>query len=114
MQSLVTRDEDATKENLQKLISSIPGSKGYSVEAIGDYFTNKVGVNDPDGNRIAELELDDPLTDSSGNLRREVQAFIDAITGSIIGNVDKDVLEQVTSGQLQMKGAGGGGGMGGF
>ncbi len=110
----VEDNEDATKENLQKLISSIPGSKGYSVEAIGGVMSDAIAVNDPDGNRIAELDLNDPLTDSSGSMRREVQAFIDAITGSIIGNVDKDVLEQVTSGQLQMKGAGGAGGMGGF
>jgi hypothetical protein len=110
----VEDNEDATKENIQKLISSIPGSKGYSVEAIGGVLSDAIAVNDPDGNRIAELDLNDPLTDSSGGMRREVQAFIDAITGSIIGNVDKDVLEQVTSGQLQMKGAGGGGGMGGF
>jgi hypothetical protein len=110
----VEDNEDATKENLQKLISSIPGSKGYSVEAIGGVLSDAIAVNDSEGNRIAELDLNDPLTDSSGNMRREVQAFIDAITGSIIGNVDKDVLEQVTSGQLQMKGAGSGGGMGGF
>lgn len=110
----VEGNEDATKENLQRLISSIPGAKGYSVEAIGGVFTDAIAINDPEGTRIAQLDLNDPLTDSEGRLLKEAQALISAVTGSIIGNVDKNVLEQVTTGQLQMKGAGGAGGMGDY
>ena len=110
----VEGNEDATKENLQRLISSIPGAKGYSVEAIGGLLTDAIAINDPEGTRIAQLDLNDPLTDSEGRLLKEAQALISAVTGSIIGNVDKNVLEQVTTGQLQMKGAGGAGGMGDY
>lgn len=110
----VEGNEDATKENLQRLISSIPGAKGYSVEAIGGVLSDAIAINDPEGTRIAQLDLNDPLTDSGGRLLKEAQALISAVTGSIIGNVDKNVLEQVTTGQLQMKGAGGAGGMGDY
>ena len=108
----VEDDEYATRDNIERVLKGIPGGENYSVTTAGAF--DNVEVLDANKNVVATLNLDDPLTVTKEGkdgkpitvLNPDAQAFVDAVRNHIINSADEDLIESVSEGNIQEKGAG--------